>query len=175
MILSICVFLGQPKKLASIKNTQRNTLSAWIKKSSTDSSTNENCEAAVDKSKTNDEISESQEKVVLNGIEELNEQDSGKHLNIETKTNGLKQKDDLKTEIKDEREKNDTENIKKKLVKDDENIKKEPVEDEENIKKGSVENDENIQKESVEDDESNSQVSKKIKTESDNGDSTIER
>lgn len=110
---------------------------------------------------------------VLNGTEESNEQDSGKHLNIETKTNGLKQKDCFKTEKKDKQEMNDTENIKKK---DDKNIKKESVEDDENVKKGSVENDENMKKESIEDDEeSNSQVSKKIKIEFDNADSAIER
>lgn len=114
---------------------------------------------------------------VLNGTEESNEQDSGKHLNIETKTNGLKQKDCLKTEKKDKQELNDTKNIKNKDdVKDDKNIKKESVEDDENVKKGSVENDENMKKESIEDDEeSNSQVSKKIKIEFDNADSAIER
>lgn len=129
----------------------------------------------MNKSITNDEINVSLKEKVLNSVEESNDQDSGKHINIETKTNGLKQKDCLETENKDKKELNDTENMKNGSVKVDENIKKESV-DNENLKKGSVENDENMKKESVEDDEESiSQVSKKIKTESDNADSVIER
>lgn len=169
----ICLLLGQTKKLASIKNTQKNTLSAWIKKSSSDSSMNENCEAAVNKSITNDEINVSLKEKVLNSSEESNKQDSGKHINIETKTNGLKQKDCLETENEDKKELNDTKNMKNGSVKEDENIKKESVEDHENLIKGSFEN---MKKETVEDDEESiSQVSKKIKKESDNADSVIER
>lgn len=130
----------------------------------------------MNKSIANDEINVSLKEKVLNSAEESNEQDSGKHINIETKTNSLKQKDCLKTENKDKKELNDTENMKNGSVKDDENIKKESVEDHENLKKGSVENDENMKNESVEDDEESiSQVSKKIKTESDNADSVNER
>lgn len=130
----------------------------------------------MNKSITNDEINVSLKNKVLNSSEESNEQVSGKHINIETKTNGLKQKNCLETENEDKKELNDTENMKNSSVKDDENIKKESVEDHENLKKGSVENGENMKKESVEDDEESiSQVSKKIKTESDNADSVIKR